>query len=91
MSIIIFLSACVVLAVMYLGTRAEPEHEGESPAVAYWKARAERIEARRQQAVQAVDETTGAAVEVTDAEAEKERKRQEALARRAARAAKSGE
>ncbi len=88
MGIIIVLSFLIVVAVMYFGTRSDNSHAAHegSPAVAYWTARAEKIEARLSPA--AVVATEGSAAGVADDEEEKRRKREEALARKAARAAK---
>ncbi|MCU0511526.1 MAG: hypothetical protein MUE40_03055 [Anaerolineae bacterium] len=86
MGIIIVLSFAIVVAVMFYGTRGEEAHAEESAAVAYWSARAEKLQARQHNAVAAA--TLEAAPGAAEAEAEKERKRQEALARKAARAAK---
>jgi cytoskeletal protein RodZ len=88
MAIIIVLSFLIVVAVMYYGTRSDNSHAAHetSQAVSYWTARAEKIEARLSSS--AVVATEGTAADNADDEAEKQRKREEALARKAARAAK---
>lgn len=90
MGIIIVLSFCIVVAVMYYGVKTEGDFHGgaaESAGVSYWQKRAERLAARQQQAAAGVVTAT-AGEGADDAEAEKARKRAEALARKAARAAK---
>lgn len=89
MGIIIALSALLMIGVTFLGTRPEEHPHGESEAVAYWSARADKLAARQQKALEAGTASTGGAAAASDADADKERKRQEALARKAARAAKS--
>lgn len=88
MGVIIVLSFLIVVAVMYFGTRTDPAHEGHgaSDAVKFWTARAEKVEARLSSTAVVTAEKTAAAA--ADNEAEKARKREEALARKAARSAK---
>ena len=89
MGVIIVLSFTILVMVMRVGTiDDEPLHAGPSASVSYWTNMANKVEARQSGALQAVaagDATGGAAND----EAEKERKRQEALARKAARQSKS--
>jgi hypothetical protein len=91
MGIIILISASIIVMVMRLGIRTDGDFHGgpsESTAVSFWSKRADKLQARQQ--VSAVTEVAGATGTSTeDAEAEKERKRAEALARKAARQAKS--
>jgi len=88
LGVIIVLSFTIVLMVMRVGTHDdEPLHEGPSAAVNFWSNLANKVEARQNAAapVDAVSVVAGGAV---SDEAEKERKRQEALARKAARQSK---
>ncbi len=87
LGVIIVLAFTVVVMVMRVGTHDdEPLHSGPSASVDFWSKLANKVEARQNAAAPAADVAaiTGA---VSD-EAEKERKRQEALARKAARQAK---
>jgi hypothetical protein len=89
--VIIGISFGVVLLVMRYGTRTEGDFHGgpaDSTAVSFWTQRADKLAARQQLSV--VTEAAGeAGASAEDEEAEKARKRAEALARKAARQAKS--
>lgn len=90
MGVIIVLSFTIVLMVMRVGTiDDQPLHEGPAKSVGFWETLADRSEARRNPALQATATAPEAASALVSDEAEKERKRQEALARKAARQAKS--
>jgi len=89
LGVIIVLSFTIVLMVVRVGTHDdEPLASGPSAAVSYWTNLANKVEARQSGAVQAVAVADGIGGAAND-EAEKERKRQDALARKAARQAKS--
>jgi hypothetical protein len=89
--VIIGISASVVVLVFVYGIRTDGDFHGgpaDSTAVNFWTQRAEKMQARQQ--ISAVTETAGeAGTSAEDEEAEKARKRAEALARKAARQAKS--
>ena len=85
LGVIIVLSFTIVLMVMRVGTNDdEPLASGPSAAVDFWSKMANKVEARQNAASATADVTVAAGGTAGD-EAEKERKRQEALARKAAR------
>jgi hypothetical protein len=88
LGVIIVLAFTVVVMVMRVGTHDdEPLHEGPSAAVNFWTKLANKVEAR-ENAAASPDAVAVVAGGAASDEAEKERKRQEALARKAARQAK---
>jgi hypothetical protein len=88
LGVIIVLATTIVVMVMRVGTiDDEPLHEGPSAAVSFWSNLANKVEARQNAAAPADAVAVVAGGAVSD-EAEKERKRQEALARKAARQSK---
>ena len=88
LGVIIVLSFTIVAMVMRVGTHDdEPLHSGPSAAVGFWSNLANKVEAKQDAAAPASDAAAASGAAVSD-EAEKERKRQEALARKAARQAK---
>jgi hypothetical protein len=88
LGVIIVLSFTIVLMVMRVGTHDdEPLHSGPSASVDFWSKLANKVEARQNAAAPADAVAVVAAGGASD-EAEKERKRQEALARKAARQSK---
>ena len=87
LGVIIALSFTIVFMVLRVGTHDDEPLGEPSKSVAFWGNLADKVEARNSAALQPIGVTTAAGDAVSD-EAEKERKRQEALARKAARQAK---
>ena len=88
LGVIIVLSFTLIAMVIRVGTNDdEPLHEGPSAAVSFWSKIANNVESHNKAAAPASDIAAVSGGAVSD-EAEKERKRQEALARKAARQAK---
>jgi hypothetical protein len=86
------ISAVLLVLITRIGTREEAhDSEAEARALQYWQGRAEKLEGKRSGTVAAVTAVASGGTGGEDAAAEKERKRAEALARKAARANKSGD
>jgi len=88
LTIIILLSFTIVAMVMRVGTRDDEPLGEPAKSINFWTKLADKVEARNSGALQTANVTAAAGSAASD-EAEKERKRQEALARKAARQSKS--
>jgi hypothetical protein len=87
LGVIIALSFTIVFMVIRVGVHDDEPLGEPSKSIAFWGKLADKVEARENAALQTVGVAADAGGAASD-EAEKERKRQEALARKAARQAK---